>query len=272
MSDHSNALASTQELLYHKEDGIATITLNRPEKLNAFTPAMIDAWYEALRDAAADDEVRVVVVTGAGRAFCSGRDVRAMGEHRERWTPIDHKNHLWQHIHRIPKFLETFDKPYIAALNGLAVGAGLDMALMADLRFAADDARFSEGYVKVGLVPGDGGSYFLPRVVGYSRALELLWTGRWVSAEEALAMGLVNRVVPRERLLEETYAFARELAAGPQIAIRMIKRAVRQSMRCDLETALDLISSHMALVRQTEDHREGIAAFREKRPPRFVGR
>jgi 2-(1,2-epoxy-1,2-dihydrophenyl)acetyl-CoA isomerase len=258
------------DLLYEVRDRIATITLNRPEKLNAFTGPMIDRWAWALGEAQRDPEVNVVVVTGAGRAFCAGGDVERMGGGVS--TPLDHKNALWEKIHRIPKMLELMDKPVIAMVNGVAVGAGMGMALMCDLRIAAEDARFSTGYVKVGLVPGDGDAFFLPRLVGIAKALELLWTGDFVEAREAERLGIVNRVVPASRLPEETYALARRIAAGPQIAIRLMKRVVYQSLRLDLRTHLDLVSSHMVLTRETEDHKEGVRAFQEKRPPKFTGR
>jgi len=264
-------MASTGELLYEVKDRIATITLNRPEKLNAFTHAMIDRWAEALREARDDDGVHVVVVTGAGRAFCAGGDVGRMGEGAEP-APLDHKHYLWKHIHRIPLTLEEMDKPVIAMVNGPAIGAGMDMALQCDLRIASDEAKFCEAYVKVGLVPGDGGAWFLPRLVGTARALELFWTADTIDAREAERIGLVNKVVPAAKLSGATYELARRIAAGPQIAIRIIKCAVYQGLRTDLRTALDSISSHLAVVRYTEDHKEGVRAFKEKRPPRFSGR
>lgn len=258
------------DLLYEVKDRIATITLNRPDKLNAFTGPMIDAWARSLAEAQADDAVHVIVVTGAGRAFCAGGDVGRMGQGAP--TPLEHKNQLWENIHRVPRTLEAMDKPVVAMVNGLAVGAGMGMCLMCDVRVAAQDARFSTGYVKVGLVPGDGDTYFLPRLVGPAKALELLWTADFIDAAEALRLGIVNRVVPAAELAEATYTFARQIAGGPQIPIRMIKRLVYQSLRLDLRTHLDLVSSHMAVVRQTIDHAEGVAAFKEKRPPRFQGR
>ena len=258
------------DLLYEVKDKIATITLNRPDKLNAFTGPMIDAWARALADAQADDDVNVIVVTGAGRAFCAGGDVGRMKEGKP--TPLENKNQLWQHIHRIPKTLEAVDKPVIAMVNGLAVGAGMGMCLMCDVRIASDEARFSTGYVRVGLVPGDGDTYFLPRLVGAAKALELLWTADFVEAQEALRLGIVNRVVPAGDLAQQARAFAEQIANGPQIPIRMIKRLVYQSLRLDLRTHLDLVSSHMAVVRETADHAEGVTAFKEKRPPKFQGR
>src|ERR687887_1761890 len=258
------------DLLYEVTDKVATITLNRPDKLNAFTGPMIEAWARALGEAQADDHVNVVIVTGAGRAFCSGGDVGRMREGEP--TALDGKNSLWEGVHRVPKTLDAMDKPVIAMVNGLAVGAGMGMCVMCDMRVAAQSARFSTGYVRVGLVPGDGDTYFLPRLVGAAKALELLWTADFIEAPEAHRPGVVQRVGADAKLKDVTYAFARQIADGPQVPIRMIKRLVYQSMKLDLRTHLDLVSSHMAIVRQTEDHKEGVAAFKEKRAPKFQGR
>ncbi|MBS4214698.1 MULTISPECIES: enoyl-CoA hydratase/isomerase family protein [Neobacillus] len=257
-------------LLTTIENKVQIITLNRPEKKNAFNNEMIDAWVASLEEAKNNDNVNVIVVTGAGDAFCSGGDVGNMRGGKP--TPLDSKNVLWGNIHRIPFLLKEIDKPVIAAINGVAVGAGLDMALMADFRTMADTAKVNEGYVKVGLIPGDGGSYFLPRIVGQSKAYELLWTGDFIEAQEALRIGLVNHVYPKENFMEKTLELAERIASGPQVAIRMIKRSVRQSLDLELEPALDLISSHMAIIKETEDHKEGVAAFLEKRKPNFNGK
>src|SRR5213592_1929349 len=258
------------DLLYEAKDKIATLTLNRPDKLNAFTRPMIDARAQALGEAQADDNVNVVVVTGAGRAFCSGGDVGRMRQGEP--STLEGKNSLWEGVHRVPKTLEAMDKPVIAMVNGLAVGAGMGMCVMCDMRVAAESARFSTGYVRVGLVPGDGDTFLLPRLVGPARALELLWTADFIEAPEAHRLGIVQRLVPEAPLKEVTYALARQIADGPQIPIRMIKRLVYQSLKLDLRTHLDLVSSHMSVVRQTADHAEGVAAFKEKRPPKFQGR
>ncbi|MBX6166092.1 MAG: enoyl-CoA hydratase/isomerase family protein [Thermobispora bispora] len=258
------------ELIYEVAEGVALIRLNRPRQLGAFTWPMIEAWARALRAAQEDDRVRAVVLTGTGRGFCTGVDLKALEEIEP--TPIARKRMLTDRVHRVARAVEDLDKPLIAAVNGLAVGAGMDMALMCDMRFAARSARFSEGYIRIGLVPGDGGAYFLPRLVGPAKAMELLMTGDFIDAEEALRLGIVNRVYDDEALLNETMAFAREIAAKPPIAISMIKRAVYQSMRTDLRTSLDLISSHMAVVQSTADYEEAMNAFREKRPGRYLNR
>jgi len=244
-----------KNILFNVDRGVATITLNRPEKKNAFTLDMIQQWCAALDQWRCDPEVKVIVMTGSGKEFCSGVDFASFADNKDP-GPYEMKTILWEKIHRIALTLEDIDKPVIAAMEGVAVGAGLDMALMCDLRFAAQTARFSEGYVKVGLVPGDGGAYFLPRLVGVSKALELLWTGDFIDANEALRIGMVNRVYPDDQLMSQTLEFAERLAKGPSAVIRIIKRATYQSSRTDLRTALDLISSHMGVIRETEDSRQ----------------
>jgi len=258
------------DLEYTVADGIGTILLNRPHRKNAFTLDMIDTWARALRDARTDPDVRVVVLTGAGDAFCSGVDLDRRQDATPA-TPLERKENLSERIHRIPFALEDLDKPVIAAINGVAVGAGMDMALMCDMRIMARSARLSEGYVRVGLVPGDGGCYYLPRLVGTAKALELLLTGDFIDAEEAGRLGIANHVVEDADLAGAVATLARKIADGPPVAIRTIKRAVYQSARSDLRTALDLISSHMAVVTSTEDSAEALAAFREKRPAHFIG-
>src|SRR5882757_2858898 len=258
------------DLEYDIVDHVATIRLNRPERKNAFTLDMTDRWADLLGEAQADPEVRVVVLTGTGDAFCSGVDLERRNEGMPA-TPLARKQVLSERVHRIPLAMEALDKPTIAALNGAAVGAGLDMALMCDLRIMARSARLSEGYIRVGLVPGDGGCYYLPRLIGTARALELLLTGRFIDAEEAGRLGIANHVVDDADLAGAVDTLARKIADGPPVAIRTIKRAVYQSARSDLRTALDLISSHMAVVTSTEDSAEALAAFREKRPANFIG-
>jgi enoyl-CoA hydratase/carnithine racemase len=217
-----------------------------------------------------DRSVRAVVLTGAGDAFCAGADLGGLREQAS--TAIGYKRHLTDHIHRIAYALEDLDQPVIAAVEGPAVGAGMDFALMCDLRVISDTARFSEGYIRVGLVPGDGGCYFLPRLIGIPRALELLWTGRFVDAEEALRIGLVSRIVPAGEALIEARELAGQLAAAPPIAVGMIKRATYQSARTDLRTALNLVSSDMGVVRMTEDSAAAMEAFRNGHKADYQGR
>jgi enoyl-CoA hydratase/carnithine racemase len=257
------------DITYAVHDGVATIELDRPRQRNAFTLPMIDTWVRCLESARADDAVRVVVLTGADGAFCAGADLAEIAGSP---TPLQTKSVLMEQVHRVALTVEDLDKPLIAAVNGPAVGAGMDMALMCDVRLASSAATFCEGYVKVGLVPGDGGCFYLPRIVGMARALELLWTGDVVDAATALRIGLVSYVHPAESFREEVRRFALRLAAAPPVHSRMIKRATYQSARSDLRTALDLISSHMAVVRSTADAEEALAAFRQRRPARFEGR
>lgn len=259
------------EIYVEKHGKVALLVLNRPVQRNAFSDSMVERWADLLAELRTNPDVNVIVLTGRGnKAFCAGGDLNTLTGSLEA-TALERKNELWSHIHRVAFEMERIDKPVIAAINGVAVGAGLDMALMCDMRFMADTARVSEGYIRIGLVPGDGGAFFLPRIVGMSKALEMLWSGDFYSASECLAMGLVNRLCPAEKLLEETMAFATRLAEGPTVAIRMIKRAAYQSARLDMKTAFDLMSSHFAIVRETRDHKEGMAAMLEKRDVRFQG-
>ena len=260
------------DLIFEVRNGVARIRLNRPEHKNAFTLEMIDQWAQYLQQAGADPEVGAIVVSGTGDSFCSGVDLAVMNAMHRRRSALEWKSILWDRVHKIALTLEQIDKPVIAAVNGVAVGAGMDMALMCDMRFMARSAQFSEGYIRVGAVPGDGGCYFLPRLVGRAKALELLLSGDFVDAEEALRIGLVNRVCDDAELEAQTQAFAEKLVSHSPIALRMIKRAVDQSLRSDLRTSLDLISSHMGVVLTTEDAVEALAAFQSKRPPRFKGK
>lgn len=258
------------DLEYSVADGVGTILLNRPDRKNAFTLEMIDDWVDALQDAAGDESVRALVLTGAGGAFCSGIDLGRL-ENVEP-TPLDRKRMLTHRIHRVALALEDLDKPVIAAVHGPAVGAGMDMALMCDLRIAGESARFSEGYIRVGLVPGDGGCFWLPRLVGLAKALELLLTGDFVDGREAERLGLVNHCYPDDQVMAKTYELAKRFAGLPPVAVGVIKRATYQSLRLDLRTHLDLISSHMAVVQSTEDSKEAMRAFLDKRPGSYQGR
>lgn len=258
-------------LKFEVDQGVATITLNRPEKLNAFTDQMLQEWLDALEHCRTSDEVRVIVITGTGRAFTTGGDVDGFSASASQ-TPAGIKARLTDGIQRLPRKMAEIDKPIIAALNGFATGGGLDVALACDIRFAAESARFAETYGKLGLIPGAGGAYLLPRIVGVAKALELFWSCDWVEAREAERIGLVNKVFADAQLMEGTYAFARKVAASAPVAVQMIKRVVRLGLNQDLGTALDLVASNMPIVRTSEDHQEALAAFKEKRTPHFKGR
>ena len=259
------------DLELSSQDGVMVATLNRPDKKNATSKEMVDGLRVALEQANDDDAIRCVVLTGAGDAFCSGGDLGRRAKEAGDPTPLERKNQL-AYTQRLALTIEGFEKPLIAAVNGPAVGAGMDLSLMCDIRIAAASARFSEGYIKVGLIPGNGGCWFLPRLVGTSRALELLWTGDHVGAEEALRIGLVNRVVADDQLMAETLAFAKRLAEGPALQQRDIKKLLYQGLRTDLRTSLEAVTTHMAVVQSTSDYREAISAFKDKRKPKFTGR
>jgi enoyl-CoA hydratase/carnithine racemase len=251
-------------------DGVQTILLNRPERKNAFTMDMVDGWAAALRSAAADDAVRCVLVTGAGDSFCSGVDLDELSAIA--MTPLARKRMLTERVHQVALALADLDKPVVGVLRGVSVGAGMDMALLCDMRLAGTSARFSEGYIKVGLVPGDGGAWLLPRLVGSAKALELLLTGDFIDAAAALSLGLVNHVFPDDELDARAAELTRKLVAVPPVQAAMIKRLVRQSETIDLRTHFDLVSSHFGIVSALEDYTEAQTAFRERRPARFVGR
>lgn len=260
----------TDQILLEAAEGVATITLNRPEKLNAFTRDMLTGLIEALDECEERADIRAVILTGAGRGFCSGGDVGGMGEGQDN-RPHVTKNRIWNEIQAFPKRAARFDKPLIAAVNGVAAGGGMDLALACDIRLAARSARFAETYARIGLLPGGGGAWFLPRLVGTARALELLWTAEFIDAETALSIGLVNHVWDDADLLAQARKLAGRIASMPPLSVRLIKRAVYQGTACDMTTAFDLISSHIAIARAGHDHSEAIAAFREKREGTYEG-
>lgn len=252
-------------VLFDVDDlGVGTLTLNRPDKYNAFTKDMIIRWHQILADAAENPKVKVIILTANGKAFCSGGDINAQKD-RANNDSLERKDFLWRHVHKIAFVMEQMDKPTIAAINGTARGAGLDMALMCDLRVMADTATLSESYINVGLIAGDGGTYYLPRIIGVPRALELFWTGRVVEAPEAERIGLVNQVVPIEKLMPAARELAWQIAKQPFEAVRAYKRSVYQGMSMTLSTHLDMVSSHTSILRDTPDHRERVAAFLQRK-------
>ncbi|MGD8809492.1 MAG: enoyl-CoA hydratase-related protein [Gammaproteobacteria bacterium] len=260
-----------EELLFDVQDYVAVMTLNRPEALNAFTPAMLEGWVARLEEAQARDDIRALVVTGTGRGFCSGGDVKRMGEGADN-SPRTIKDGLWTRTQMVAKRMIQFDKPVVAAINGVAAGGGLDIALCCDIRTAAESARMAETYARIALLPGAGGAWFLPRIVGKAKALEMLWTCEFVEAHAAKEIGLVSHVWPDDELMDRTLALAGRIARGAPLSNRLIKRTLNQGLETDLWTHLDQISSHIAAIRSSEDHVEAIRAFKEKRDPVFKGR
>ena len=267
------------DLLFTVENHIARITMNRPNQMNAFSTEMMDLWIKALETVRDSDDIRVVVLTGNGKAFCAGGDIKAMSQGELLYknnpdedlssTALARKNSLWKRIQRIPQLMRELDQPVIAAINGAAIGAGLDMALACDIRIAAQSAKLGEGYVNVGIVPGDGGAYLLPRVVGVDKALEMLWLGDAMTADEAKNIGLVTHVVPDDEFSAFVENYVQRLAKGPQTAMRFMKRAVYQGLYTDFRTHLDYISSAMGIVTELEDYKEGVRAILERRKPKF---
>lgn len=258
----------TDDILLQVEGRVATIVLNRPEKRNAFTDAMLVEWIDMLDQCQSRKDVNVIVITGAGTAFCAGGDIGRMEEKAAR-GPLGAKNDLWEITQALPRKMNEVDKPLIAAVNGPATGGGLDVALMCDIRLASSTATFAQTYARLGLFPGAGGAYYLPRLIGASKALELFWTSRFVNATEALEMGLVDHVFPEETFRGDVKAYAESIAEAAPLSVRYIKRALYQGLETNLLTHLDQASSHMAMIRTSKDHMEAVAAFREKRSPNF---
>lgn len=261
------------DLRYDAAPPLATITLDRPDARNAYSEAMVQSLIDALDQAEADPSIRAVILTGAGKSFHAGGDLKRMQDQRGMFEggPVALRRRYIDGIQRIPRRLAAFDKPIIAAINGAAIGAGLDLACMCDVRIAAEGAKLGSTFVKVGLVPGDGGAYVLSRTIGFSRALEMVLTGRLVLTEEALRIGLVHRVVPRETLMDAARESAESIAANAPLAVSLTKRAAYRSWDLDLDTALELAASFQGMVQKTRDHQEAVAAILEKRKPVFEG-
>lgn len=259
-----------EHVLLQVTEGVACLTLNRPERKNAFLPATIDLLAETIERCASREDVRVIVLTGAGDAFCSGADIGAMNQRQER-TALQRKNDLTNGVHRVLRAFAATDKPLIAAVNGVAVGAGLDFALMCDLIYMADTARVGETYVRMGLFPGAGSTWSLPRRIGYGKALELFWTGALIDAQEAERIGLADRVLPVAELMPFVHKRAAEIAANAPLSVRYMKRAVQQGQNKGLVESLDFISSQLAILASSLDHREATEAFVQKRRPIFKG-
>jgi enoyl-CoA hydratase/carnithine racemase len=266
---------SEEFVLYDKAGAVVTLTFNRPGRRNALaTLADCEALAGAVARAAADSTVSCVILTGAGSAFCAGGDLRALqGDGLARMAqPVDTRANYRRGVHRAVRALWECELPLIAAVNGPAMGLGLDLACLCDIRLAAESARFASSFIKLGLVPGDGGAWILSRAVGASRAAELILTGDPIGAEEALAAGLVSRVVSDAALPEAARELAQRISANPGKTLRLSKRLLREGQQQRLDDVLELSAAFQALAHETADHAEALAAFLEKRPPRFTGR
>jgi len=259
-------------VLSEASGGVATITLNRPDSLNALNRELSLALIETLGRVAADTATRCVVITGAGRAFCSGADLAEAREQVRSGGRINTGEILRERYHRIIMSIVEMEKPVIAAVNGVAAGAGASLALACDLRIAGDKAKFFQAFIKIGLIPDSGANHLLPHLVGYAKALELAMTGDLIDAEEALRLGLVTRVVPQDDLTKEAAGWAEQLAAGPTRAYGLTKKAMRFGATHDLASTLDYEADLQDQAAMTADSLEGIGSFLDKRPPEFKGR
>ena len=258
-----------------RDGGIVTVTLNDPEKRNPISARdMVDALCDAIEAADADISVRCVILTGAGTAFSSGGDVKGMkagGGGTRAASPADtRRNYKWG-IQRLPMLFQSLEVPVIAAVNGPAIGAGCDLTCMCDIRIAAESAKFAESFVKLGIIPGDGGAWLLPRVIGFSKATELALTGEMIDAAEALRIGLVSSVVPDSDLMAAARTMAEKIAANPTHGVRMAKRLLREAQTATLANILEMSAAMQSVAHTTADHDEAIDAFIEKRKPVFRG-
>lgn len=258
-----------ETIIYEKKNGVGKIILNRPDKLNAMNFQMVDELVDVLDGMDIDDEVRAVIITGAGRAFCSGAELTELGA---RPSPFDSINFMRSFVERLIIAVRSLEKPVIAAVNGYALGIGCGLALACDIRIASEKAVFSERFVRIGIMPGDGDTYMLPLLVGLGRASELLFTGDDIEGREAERIGLVNKCVPEEKLQEEAEALAQRLAQGATRAIAATKNALNRRIIPQLKEELEYVALQQTLLFQTEDHNEALKAIKEKRKPVFKGK
>ncbi len=263
-----------QQILFAKENRVATITLNRPAKLNAYSETMVHEILGALADARDDDEIRAVIITATGRGFCSGGDIGTDFQYpaRYRGHKMESFLEMRENMHALIRFLYRFDKPVIAAINGAAVAGGLTLALACDFRIAAESARLGDTSLKFGLIPDEGGAYFFPRFLPLDRALKMSLLSEIYPAKQALELGLVTEVVPDAELMNAANALAQRLADGPPIAIRLTKRMMYKQRTMELDNALEDAAMATLVSNYTEDVKEGTAAFHEKRKPNFKGK
>jgi enoyl-CoA hydratase/carnithine racemase len=263
-----------KDILFEKNGRVATITFNRPAKRNAYSETMVHEILEALADARDDDEIRVVILTGAGKGFCAGGDISRDFQYpaRYRGHRLESMLEMRENMHVLIRFLDRFDKPVIAAINGAAVAGGLTLALACDFRIAAESAKLGDTSLKFGLIPDEGGAYLFPRFMGLDQALKMSLLSEVYSAREALALGLVTEVVADGELMTRAGELAIRLADGPPIAIRVTKRMMYKQRSMQLDNALEDAAMATLVANYTDDVKEGTAAFHEKRKPNFKGR
>jgi len=265
----------TDFLLCTQQEGIVTLTMNRPEERNALTEEhQILEFADVCARTRRDPSVKVVILTGAGSAFSAGGNLKNMRDKKgfSAGSPADIRDAYRNGIQQIPLALYELDIPTIAVVNGPAIGAGMDLTCMCDLRVASDRASFASSFVKLGIVPADGGAWLLSRTIGQTKAMELMLTGETIDAQRALAMGLVTTVVPHDELMGKALDFAQRIAANPQRTVRLTKRLLRESDGATLRSSLELAAAYQALAHNTDDHEEAVRAFLEKRAPVFSGR
>ncbi len=263
---------SYTKILFTTDSGVATITLNRPDKSNAFDDEMTRETLDALKQIERDETIRAVVLTGAGKNFCAGQDLAAFLERQNSPEGLSVREHLLNGYNKVVTKIRTIEKPIIAAVNGAAAGAGLGICCACDIRYVSENAKFRMAFIGIGLAPDSGTSFLLPRLIGYGRALEMALTNELLDARGAYAAGLANKVFPPAELMDATMTLAKQLATAPTRGIGLSKRAFNRALVTDLEGALDYEAYAQNIAIETADHREGVHAFLEKRAPSYIGR
>lgn len=263
-------MTAAPDLLVEQKDGVLAVAFNRPDVLNSMTLAMLKGYSEALKKAEKDPSIRVVTLTGSGRAFCAGADLGDL-QKRQAAKPFSLGDELRDHFNPVLLQMRKLEKPIVGIINGLAAGAGASLILGTDLKVCSEDAKFINAFVKVGLVPDTGMTYFMPRYLGLSLALEHAWLAKPVTAQQALHYGWVNRVVPSSQLQDEADALVRELLRMPPLALAFTKRALHRSLDNDLESQMEYEAQLQEILGKTKDHQEGVSAFLQKRAPQFRG-
>jgi 2-(1,2-epoxy-1,2-dihydrophenyl)acetyl-CoA isomerase len=261
-----NIMSQYSELSLKREGPLLWLNLNRPKSSNAFTELMIKELCQCLRESDEDVSIHVVILSGEGKHFCAGGDIKAMEERSGMFAgePNELRERYQKGIQQIPLTIEAMSTPLIAMVNGAAIGAGCDLSVMCDLRLASENAKFGETFCKLALVPGDGGTYFLPRVIGYAKAMEMFLTGKVYSAKEALAMGLVHSLYPHDKLREETQKVANQIASHSPITLKMTKKALKMNFIKGLQESLDLLAAYQGITQRTDEHFDAVKKLTKK--------